>query len=120
MDLRIEHHWNDAVAPHRLASRSASPLPPVSDAQLRSTLDAVLEAPSRLTREQHGTHVERVRACLDLPALPLDQRADLNEALSRDTPEAKRKALVEFIRNHDGVIRWAASLRAVAESMTVP
>lgn len=118
MDLQIKHHWNDAVAPAKLLSRSVSPLPPVSDAQLRINLDLIVSAPSKLSEQQHKTHVQRLDT-LKLDSLSVDERMDLNDALTQSTPEQKRKALVEFIRNNDGVIKWAASLRALAESISI-
>lgn len=118
MDLQIKHHWNDGIAPAKLISRSVSPLPPVSVGQLKTNLDLIVNADSKLTEQQHRTHVSRLDS-LDLDSLSVDQRMDLNESLIQSTPEQKRKAIVEFIRNNDGVIKWAASLRALAESIIV-
>lgn len=119
MDLQIKHHWNDAVAPSRLLSRSVTPLPSVSDQQVQSAIDLIVTSPTKLSTTQRQTHVDRVKT-LDLGKLSQEQKVELYEAVSRETSELKRKAIVEFIRNNDGVIRWAASLRSLAESMQPP
>lgn len=119
MDLQIKHHWNDAVVASSLKSRSVSPLPPISDDLLQSQVDELMAAPTKLTQPQHEAHVQKVRTHLRMADLSQDDRFDLNSALTKHTPELKRKAIVTFIREHDGVIRWAASLRALAESEIV-
>lgn len=117
MDLQITHHWNDAVAPSKLqSSRSVSPLPLVSDEEMRRSVSSVIDAKTRLSSTQHKTHVDKVNSALKVATLTQEQRIALKAALERSTPELKRKAIVEFIRENDGVIRWAASLRALAES----
>lgn len=116
MDLQIKHHWNDAVVASSLKSRSISPIPPISDSMMQETIQKIIDNPTRLTEAQHRMHAEKIRSLLNLKELSQDDKLDLNSALSQETPEQKRKAIVSFIREHDGVIRWAASLRALAES----
>ena len=48
-----------------------------------------------------------------------EMRSDLYEALGAETPEGKRKGVVEFIRSHEGVVRWASSLRSLSESCII-
>lgn len=116
MDLQIKHHWNDALAPRSLVSRPASPAPPATDEQIRQSISSITGSSSRLSDSQKKTHIDRLDS-LNLQSLSQEQKDDLLDALKGVTPEHKRKALVEFIRNNDGVIRWAASLRSLAESM---
>lgn len=116
MDLQIKHHWNDAVVASSLKTRSISPLPPVTDEQIQEVIQRIIDAPSKLSEVQHKLHVEKVRSQLKLRDLSQDAKFDLDGALRQVSPDQRRKAIVTFIREHDGVIRWAASLRALTES----
>lgn len=115
MDLQIKHHWNDAVDPSTLVSRASSPCARVSDESLRRLISELETAPSTLSEQQKKAHADRL-ARMNLDALTQECKADLYAALSKPSRDSRRKAMVEFIRNNDGVIRWAASLRSLAES----
>lgn len=118
MDIRIEKHWNDAIIPRRTTSRTATPVGEVSAASVSQKVDELLAAPSKLSPTQHTSLCDRVKQDFNVEKLNLEQRVELHEALSESTTEARRKAIVEFIKSHDGVVRWASPLRSLSDSRT--
>ena len=122
MNLQITHHWNDAIVTPKPISRDSisSVFQPGETANLSEIVDNTMSAPSNLAPSQHESHCTRVRQHLNIAELSQNQRDDLCLALCQPTTSQKRKALVEFIRNNDTVIRWAASLRCICESLISP
>jgi hypothetical protein len=103
----IKAHWNDGL---KLVKRDSSGTCSIS---LEAQLQALYDAPSKMSPAEHEAHLKRIRQHLNLAALSIEEREDLSGALAAATAEDRRKALVNYIKNYD-VVRWATSVRAIA------
>ena len=115
MNIRPDRHWNDAIIP-RKPSRCSTPT--ITAPQLSQRIDELLDLPTRLPESTHSSHRKRLSE-VNFELMDAEMRSDLYEALGAETPEGKRRAVVEFIRSHEGVVRWASSLRSLAESCII-